>query len=80
MTPNAKAVIVKRKRMLFLPHQDGGRQQFSCRCSRRSMCHWNPPGRKTEIETSKRLQTPRRSRSNLTSPITEVKYLQIRDR
>jgi hypothetical protein len=48
--------------VLFLPPLLGGRQQFSCRCSRRYMVHWNPPCRKTGIETSKRLQTPRRSR------------------
>ena len=36
-----------------------------------SMVHWNPPRRKTAIETSKRLQTPRRSRSNLTSATTK---------
>jgi hypothetical protein len=58
---NAKAVVVELKLVLFLPLAMGGRQQFSCRCSRRSMVHWNPPHRKTEIETSKRLQTPRRS-------------------
>ena len=58
---NAKAVIVELKLVLFLPLAMGGRQQFSCRCSGRSMVHWNPPRRKTEIETSKRLQTPRRS-------------------
>ena len=59
----AKAILPELMLVLFLPLAIGGRQQFSCRCSRRSMVHWNPPRRKTAIETSKRLQTPRRSMS-----------------
>jgi hypothetical protein len=48
----AKAVFIELSSMLFLPRWIGGRQQFSCPCSRRSIVHWNPPGRKTDGETS----------------------------
>ena len=44
------------------------------------MVHWYPPRRKTGNETSKRLQTSRRSKNNLTSPTTKVKHVQIHGR
>jgi hypothetical protein len=44
------------------------------------MVHWYPPRRETGNETSKRLQTSRRSKNNLTSPTTKVKHVQIHGR